>query len=120
MGFWMIVIIPTQGFFNALIYFHSMTQPRAVEQTHSSSAFAPPYRQWESFRFLFSRRSALSAIAAVVARVIQAEELQDSEEEDPVGDEIDRRNGAATAGSRIPSTPVGMGLSIPSEANLDH
>jgi hypothetical protein len=105
MAFWVSFIIPTQGFFNALIYFHSRKQPRqsTLEQTRSSSEFAPPFRQWGSLRFLFSRkRTAASAdpITSVVARVVQEEELHDLEEEKPVVEQIDRNNGA-TEGSRI-------------------
>ena len=119
-------MLPTQGFFNALIYFRSTTkQPRrsitADQKTRSSSDFTPLCRQWGSLRRVFSsRRLSASAdpTAAVVARVIQEEELQDSKEEDPVAEQIDRNE--ATEGSRILSDPVGMELSIMSETNLEH
>jgi hypothetical protein len=98
-------MLPGQGFFNSLIYFHSpMKQPRqsAEEQTRSSSDFTLPFRQWGSFRLSFSRRrsSAIAdPIAAVVARAIQEEEPQDPQKEDPGTEQIDRNE--ATEGSRI-------------------
>jgi hypothetical protein len=84
-----------QGFFNALVYFHSTTkqQPRRSSTTEqmnrSSSFFATPFHSWGSFlRLLSGRHSAASSesIAAAVAHDVMAqeEELQDSEEEDPV------------------------------------
>jgi hypothetical protein len=122
-AFWTMFLLPTQGFFNALIYFYSpMQKPRqrATEPTHAcSSGFTdatPPLR-----RFSFPlRRSTASAdpVVAFVEHVLQEEELQDSGDEDPDVDQIDR-NGA-TGGSWIGSDPVGMELSTISEANPDH
>jgi hypothetical protein len=88
----------------------------AVEPTHSCSSDSPPVRQL-SFPL---RRSTASAdpIVAGVERVLQEEKLQDSGDEDPVVEHIDR-NGAA-GGSRILSDPVGMELSTISVANTDH
>jgi hypothetical protein len=122
-AFWSFFILPTQGFFNALIYFYSATkQPRrsstTTEQPELSSFFAPALQQWGSFQRSFSkRRSAASAdpIVAVAARVRQDMEL----EEDLVVEEIDR-NGASEV-TRIPSDPVGMDLPTISEgSNLEH
>jgi hypothetical protein len=91
-----LLILPIQGFFNALVYFHSTTkqQPRrsstAEQATHSSSFIATPFQPWGSFRRLLSgRRSAArtsESIAAAVAHGVmpQEEELQDSEDGDPV------------------------------------
>jgi hypothetical protein len=129
-----IFILPTQGFFNALIYFHvAMRKPRRVStpetSEHTNPSFtdpAPPFRQWENFRRSFSRRrssgggESADPLAAVTARVPEEEDLQDLEEEKPVVDQIDRDG--ATEGSRIPSDLVGMELhsrTIP-EANLEH
>jgi hypothetical protein len=114
-------LLPTQGFFNALIYFYSpMQKPRqrATEPTHACSSGAtdltPPLRRL-SFPL---RRSTASAdpVVAFVEHVLQEEELQDSYDEDPDVDQIDRNTG----GSRIGSDPVGMELSATSEANPDH
>jgi hypothetical protein len=77
----MIFLLPTQGFFNALIYFYSPMQlprQRTIEPTHACSSgftdFTPPIR-----------RSAASADpkAAIVENALQEEELQDSGDEDP-------------------------------------
>jgi hypothetical protein len=98
-----IVIIPIQGFFNALVYFHSTRkqQPRrsstTEQSTRSSSFFVPsPFQLWGSFRrFLSGKRSAASSesIAAAAAAANDAmaeeEELQDSEHKDPVVEPID-------------------------------
>jgi hypothetical protein len=87
-----------------------MKQPQqtsTTEQPRSSSRTS--FRRLGSHQLSFSsRRTSASAdpIAAVVARVIHEEELQDSDEVDPaVVEQIVTRNGA-TAGSRIPSNPV--------------
>jgi hypothetical protein len=91
------LILPMQGFFNALVYFHSITKQQpgrrsTTEQaTHSSSFFATPFqsfRSWGSFLRLISwRHSAASSelIEVAVAHVVKAQEkeLQDSEEEGP-------------------------------------
>jgi hypothetical protein len=116
--------LPTQGFFNALIYFRNTTKQarRTVEQeSRSSSDFTPPCRYWGSFRRVFtSRRSSASAdpIAPSVAGAIQEQALQDSKKEDPGVEQSDRNE--ATEGSRILSDPVGMELSITSETDLEH
>jgi hypothetical protein len=119
--FWMIFVLPTQVFFNALICFHVTTKkPRPVstaeiaEQTNnpSSTDFMPPSRQWKSFRLSFSRRCSSSVrfdpLAAVVAPAPEEDELQDLEEEKSTVEQS-KRNGA-TEGSWIPSDPVGMEL----------
>jgi hypothetical protein len=116
--------LPTQGFFNALIYFRN-TNVKARrtedEKSRSSSDFTPPCRQWGSCRRVFSsRRSSASAdpIASVVAGVIQEKELQDSKEEDPAVEQSDRNE--VTEGSRTLSHPLGIELSMTSETDLEH
>jgi hypothetical protein len=97
-----IFIVPAQGFFNALIYFHSAReqQPRRSTSTAehappSSSFFVPPsFQLWGSFRRLLpGRRSAVrtESIAAAGANDVMAEEeeLQDSGDEDPVAEPVD-------------------------------
>jgi hypothetical protein len=126
-------ILPTQGLFNALIYFHVTTKQQTrrasantSEQTNRSSSFfaLPPFRQWWSFRWSLSRQRSSAAspdpIATVVARAVQEEELQDFEEEEAVLEQPDR-NGASEE-SPIPSDPVGTELlsrTVP-EASLEH
>jgi hypothetical protein len=142
--------LPTQGFFNALIYFrNTKKQPRrsnnATEQMTASFSTdsAKAFRQWGSFMRLSPRRDSaarVDPVAAVVARVIQEEKFQDSEEEnaveekiacvteeedfqdleeeDPVVEQIDR-NGATEGSRRLPDL-VGMELSNIPEANLEH
>jgi hypothetical protein len=88
------LLLPMQGFFNALVYFHSTTQgqPRrnspAGQATHSSSFFTTPFQSWGSFLRLFSGRHSAESSEPIVAAVAHAamaqeEELRDSEEEDP-------------------------------------
>jgi hypothetical protein len=147
--FWPFFILPAQGFFNALIYFHSAAkQPRrsttTTEQPHSSSFFAPSLPQWESFRRAFSRKCSTAIadpiaaavthvkqevdsqdlegadpLAVVVACVTQEEDIQELVEEEPVLERI-HRNGA-TEGLRIPSDSVRMELSRTiSEASMEY
>jgi hypothetical protein len=88
-----ILILPIQGFFNALVYFHSTTKQQpgrsTTEQTiHSSSFFTTSFQPWGSFLRLFSGRHSAESSEAIVAAVAhvamaQEKELQDSEEEDP-------------------------------------
>jgi hypothetical protein len=129
-GFCTGFILPTQGLFNALIYFNVTTKQQSrrattTEQTPRSSSFffVPPCRQWGSFRWSLSRQRSFAAStdpkATVVARAAQEEELQDSEEEIPV-DQIDRNE--ASEESPRPSDPVGTELhsrTVP-EASLEH
>jgi hypothetical protein len=110
-AFWAIFLLPTQGFFNALIYFYSpmkQPRPRIVEPTHACSSgvtdFTPPKRH---------STASDDPLAAVAER-----ELQDYGDEDIAVEQIDR-NGASGI-SRIGSDPVEMELSTLSEAIPDH
>jgi hypothetical protein len=117
--FWTIFVLPTQGFFNALIYFNVVTTKQArrgsipEQTTRSSTDSSSLFRHWESLRRSFSiRRSSAAStdpIATVVVRVTEEDNLQDSEEQKPVPEQTDR-NGA-TEGSQIPSDSVEMELS---------
>jgi hypothetical protein len=114
-AFFTIFMVPTQGVFNALIYFRLFPTKQ-----RSSSFCVPPFRQWGSFRGSLSRRRSAASndpIETDVARAAQEEDLQDSEEEIPVVEQT-ARNGA-TEGSRI-LDPVEMELSLVPEANLEH
>ena len=90
----MTFLLPSQGLFNALIYFHVTTKQQsrrgstAEQGSRSSSFFAlPPFQLWGSFRRSFSRgRSSgrrADPLEAVVSRVTEEDDLQHSEEEDP-------------------------------------
>jgi hypothetical protein len=92
--------LPIQGFFNALVYFHGTRkqQPRrsgtAEQGPRSSFISEPPFQPWWSFRRLLSGKRSISSsesIAAAQANDVMAEEeeLQDSEEKDPVVEPID-------------------------------
>jgi hypothetical protein len=120
-------MLPSQGFFNALIYFYTtMKQPRrsssTAEQSRSSFFSSPNLQQWGCFRRSFSkRRSTVCAdpLAAVVIRAVQEEDLHDLEAEQPVEEKVDR-NGA-TEESQILSDSLEMELSsTTSEASLEH
>jgi hypothetical protein len=99
-GFLTILLLPTQGFFNAMIYFHSpMKQPRqrTVERTCSCTSdvtdFTPSLRQLRSRRPISGSADPIASIASVVDCVIEEEEeeeLQDSADEDPDADQMGR------------------------------
>jgi hypothetical protein len=95
MEFWPFFIVPAQGFFNALIYFHNNTttkQPRAsssrtTEEPRSSSFFAPSVQQWDYIRRSFSRRRSTARadpITSGAACVLQEMDLRDLEDADPL------------------------------------
>jgi hypothetical protein len=124
--FWTIFMFPSQGFFNAWIYFDStMRKPRrstiTIEQTTTrfSSFFTPAFRKSGSFRRLFSRRRSTVIAGPIVPVAVVACVTQEVEvKEDPDVEQIER-NGA-TEESRMLSDPVGISLSTISEANLEH